>query len=148
MRHRTEHLGLANVDAIARAGKLNLALSFFVCHLYFYAKRYTDYIFGKERTNRWTPLSEATKHGLRWTIHQDQCTFPGPPLPFANLKTAVTRTQRDDKETVYGPEYSVSTHEALKAYTINAAWQIHRDDDLGSLEVNKKADLPILSENP
>lgn len=102
----------------------------------------------KERTNRWTPLSEATKHDLRWTIHQDQCTFPGPPLPFANLKTAVTRTQRDDKETVYGPEYSVSTHEALKAYTINAAWQIHRDDDLGSLEVNKKADLPILSENP
>ena len=69
-------------------------------------------------------------------------------FPMANLKTAVTRTRRDDKETVYGPEYRVSIHEALKAYTINAAWQIHKDDELGSLEVNKKADLLILSKNP
>ena len=67
---------------------------------------------------------------------------------MANLKTAVTRTHRDDQETVYGPEYRVSIHEALKAYTINAAWQIHKDDELGSLEVNKKADLLILSKNP
>ena len=67
---------------------------------------------------------------------------------MANLKTAVTRTSRDDQETVYGPEYRVSIHEALKAYTINAAWQIHKDDELGSLEVNKKADLLILSKNP
>lgn len=67
---------------------------------------------------------------------------------MANLKTAVTRTCRDDKETVYGPEYRVSIHEALKAYTINAAWQIHKDDELGSLEVNKTADLLILSKNP
>ncbi|XP_027036791.1 uncharacterized protein LOC113665312, partial [Pocillopora damicornis] len=57
-RHRIEHLGLATVDTIARAGELKLALSFFVCHLYFYAKSFTEYIFGRERTDRWTPLSE------------------------------------------------------------------------------------------
>lgn len=115
MRHRVEHLGLCTVDQIARAAKFNLALSFFVCHLYFYAKTYTEHIFGAERTNRWTPLSEATKHGIRWSIHQDHATFPGPPLPFANLKTAMTRTHRDDKDTIYGPEYCVSIHEAMKA---------------------------------
>ena len=148
MRHRIEHLGLCTVDDIARAAKINLGLSFFVYHLYFYAKAYTEHIFGAERTNRWTPLSAATKHGLRWTIHQDHGTFPGPPLPFANIKTAVTRTHRDDKETVYGPEYRVSIHEAMKAITIDAAWQIHKDDILGSLTKNKKADLLILSKNP
>lgn len=148
MRHRVEHLGLCTVDDIARAAKLNLALSFFVCHLYFYAKSYTEHIFGAERTNRWTPLSEATKHGIRWSIHQDQPTFPGPPAPFANLKTAVTRTHRNDKDTVYGPEYCVSIHEAMKAVTIDAAWQIRKDDILGSLMKNKKADLLILSKNP
>ena len=148
MRHRVEHLGLCTVDQIARAAKFNLALSFFVCHLYFYAKTYTEHIFGAERTNRWTPLSEATKHGIRWSIHQDHATFPGPPLPFANLKTAVTRTHRDDRDTIYGPEYCVSIHEAMKAVTIDAAWQIHKDDILGSLTKNKKADLLILSKNP
>ena len=136
------------MDDIARAANLNLALSLFVCHLYFYAKSYTEHIFGAERTNRWAPLSEATKHGIRWSIHQDHPTFPGPPLPFANLKTAVTRTHRDDKDTIYGPEYCVPIHEALKAVTIDAAWQIHKDDTLGSLMENKIADLLILSKNP
>ena len=148
MRHRIEHLGLATAGAIARAAQMDLALSFFVCHLYFYAKTFANFYLGQERTNRWTPLSVATEHGLRWTIHQDHPAFPGPPLPFANMKTAVTRTQRDDNQTVYGPQYRVSIDEALKAYTINAAWQLHKDDMLGSLTENKKADLVILSHNP
>lgn len=42
----------------------------------------------------------------------------------------------------------VSIHEAMKAVTIDAAWQIHKDDILGSLTKNKKADLLILSKNP
>ena len=148
MRHRMEHLGLATPDAIAQAAQLNLALSFFVCHLYFYAKVFADFYLGEERTNRWTPLSMATEHGSRWTIHQDHPAFPGPPLPFANMKTAVTRTQRDDNRKVYGPEYRVSIDEAVKAYTINAAWQLRKDHMLGSLTENKKADLVILSRNP
>ena len=143
-----EHLGLGTVEQIEYAAKLNLALSFFVAHLYFYGTSYTKNIFGPERTNRWTPLSAATKAGLRWSIHQDHATFPGPPLPFANIKTAVTRTQRDDKEKVYGPEYRVTIHEAMKAVTIDAAWQLHKDDCLGSLKEGKKADLIIVSDNP
>ena len=148
LRHRIEHLGLCTVEQIEQAAKLNLALSFFVAHLYFYGKTYTEHIFGPERTNRWTPLSAATKVGLRWSIHQDHATFPGPPLPFANIKTAVTRTQRDDKSKVYGPEYRVTIHEAMKAVTIDAAWQLHKDDCLGSLKEGKKADLIIVSDNP
>ena len=64
-----EHLGLMTVEQIARAGKLNLALSFFVDHLRFYGLVYKTDIFG-DRVNRWTPLSEATKDGITWTIHQ------------------------------------------------------------------------------
>ena len=105
MRHRVEHLGLCTVDDIVRSAKLNLALSFFVCHLYFYAKSYTEHIFGAERTNRWTPLSEATKHGLRWSIHQDHATFPGPlcRLPISRplwlARTEMTKTLFMDQST-------------------------------------------------
>ena len=60
----------------------------------------------------------------------------------------MTRTHRDDKDTVYGPEYREPIHDALKAVTIDAAWQIHKDDTLGSLMDNKTADLLILSKNP
>ena len=99
-----EHLGLCTVEQIEYAAKLNLALSFFVAHLYFYGTSYTKNIFGPECTNRWNP-SRWQPRLARWSIHQDHATFPGPPLPFANIKTAVTRTQRGHKEKVYGPEY-------------------------------------------
>ena len=36
----------------------------------------------------------------------------------------------------------------MKAVTIDAAWQIHKDDCLGSLKEGKKADLVIVSDNP
>ena len=64
------------------------------------------------------------------------------------MKTAVTRCTRDDPDTPYGPEYRVSIHEAVKAYTTNAAWQLHREKDLGSITVGKKADLVVISKNP
>ena len=70
MRHRMEHLGLATKGQIARAGKIKLALSFFVDQLRFYGLTFKDGIFGESRVNRWTPLSEATKSEVTWTIHQ------------------------------------------------------------------------------
>ncbi|KAJ8034344.1 hypothetical protein HOLleu_21135 [Holothuria leucospilota] len=146
-RHRMEHLGLVTKEQLARASKLKLALSFFVDHLRFYGLVYKTDIFGK-RVNRWTPLSEATKVGLKWTIHQDHPAFPGKANPFANMKTAITRCTKDDPNTPYGPEYRVSIDEALKAYTINGAWQLHREKDLGSITVGKMADLIVLSKNP
>ena len=123
-------------------------MSFFVAHLYVYAKTLKESILGAERTNHWAPLSLATKHGLQWTIHTDDPFLPGQPSPFANMKTAVTRTQKGDEQTVYGREYRVSVEEVLKAYTISAAWQIRKEKELGSLEVGKKADLVVLSQNP
>ena len=67
---------------------------------------------------------------------------------MANLMTAVTRTERYKPDKVYGPEYCIKMEEALKGYTINAARQIHVEDELGSLAVGKRADMVILSEDP
>ena len=96
-----EHLGLGTVEQIEYAAKLNLALSFFVAHLYFYGTSYTKNIFGPERTNRWTPLSAATKAGLRWSIHQDHATFPGPPASLCEYQDGGdSHTERSQREGV------------------------------------------------
>lgn len=147
-RHRIEHMGLATDAQLAMCGRLGVATSMFVYHLYFYAKSFQDYILGEDRTRRWAALALAIKHGCRLSIHQDHPTIPGPPLPFANMKTAITRTQRDNESEVFGPEYCISIHEAIKAYTIGPAWQLFREKELGSLSVGKLADLVILSDNP
>ncbi len=64
------------------------------------------------------------------------------------MRTCVTRTMWKDSKHQLGPEYTSTIDEVLKAYTINAAWQLKREKDLGSLEAGKLADLVLLSENP
>jgi predicted amidohydrolase YtcJ len=46
--------------------------------------------------------------------------------------------------TVSGPEQCITLMEALRTYTINAAWQDRAEDWKGSLEVGKVADLCVL----
>ena len=47
-----------------------------------------------------------------------------------------------------GSYNKVSIESALKAVTINAAWQIKMEDKIGSIKVGKYADFVILVENP
>jgi len=49
---------------------------------------------------------------------------------------------------VLGPEQRVSTLDALKSITINAAYQSFEEDRKGSIEVGKLADFVVLSADP
>ena len=151
-RHRLEHVGLITEDQLKLCSEIGVTTSIFVDHLYFYGNTFAQYIFGCERTDRWAPLATAIKYlgANNISIHQDHPTFPGPPQPFANMKTAITRSQEigDPHHTVYGKQYCISVDEALKAYTIGPAHQLFREKEIGSLEVGKYADLVILSTNP
>jgi predicted amidohydrolase YtcJ len=47
-----------------------------------------------------------------------------------------------------GPEQAIGVGAALRAVTIDAAWQLHRDDSVGSIEPGKLADFTIVDRNP
>jgi hypothetical protein len=49
---------------------------------------------------------------------------------------------------VLGEDQKISTYDALKSVTINAAYQHFEDDLKGTIEVGKQADLVVLSEDP
>ena len=148
IRHRIEHLGLATKHQLEVCGKLGVAPSFFVDQLRVYGSTFSEYILGAERTDRWTPLATAIKLGCTISIHQDNPAFPGPPQPFYNIKTAVTRSEGRGEKLVHGESERIPIHEAIKACTIGAAWQLFREDKIGSLKVGKFADFVILSQNP
>ena len=147
-RHRLEHVGFITENQLKKCGELGVNISVFVDHLRFYGETFSKFLLGQERTDRWAPLSVAIQHVGLISIHQDDPAFPGPPLPFANMKTAITRTRMGHPDTVYGPEYRISIEDAIKAYTIWPAHQLFMESKIGSLEVGKFADLVILSTNP
>lgn len=69
--------------------------------------------------------------------------------PLAAIETGITRTLdgRKDVPPLGGREAGMSLEQALRSHTIDAAYGIGIDDEVGSLVVGKKADLVVLSEN-
>ena len=47
-----------------------------------------------------------------------------------------------------GPDERLTVEQAIRAQTIDAAWQLFADDVTGSLEVGKYADMVVLSADP
>ena len=46
-----------------------------------------------------------------------------------------------------GPGSRVSVEAMVRGYTVDAAYQLHMEDEIGSLEVGKRADLVVLGGN-
>ncbi len=146
-RYRLDHNGLITEEQLGRATELGITVSFYINQVYFYGAALRDSIIGPDRAARFTPTGLATAMGqTHWTLHDDAPVFPID--PFVSIRTSVKREMLKDPGCQLGAEYASTIDEALKAYTINAAWQMKRENDLGSLEVGKLADLVVLSENP
>ena len=47
-----------------------------------------------------------------------------------------------------GRQERISVEQAIRAQTIDVAWQLFSDDVIGSLEVGKYADFVVLSADP
>jgi predicted amidohydrolase YtcJ len=108
-----------------------------------------DY-FGPERMKILEPAGFLAAAGARIAFGSD---WPVDRLDewFA-LKVGVTRTNSPDAASDYrgrlGEDPGLSREAVLRAATIDAAYELHQDDAIGSLEVGKFADLIVLDRNP
>lgn len=66
--------------------------------------------------------------------------------PLQAVWSPVERKTKTD--VVLGPDQRIDRMSALRAVTIDAAWQVFMDDDIGSIEPGKLADLVVLSGSP
>jgi predicted amidohydrolase YtcJ len=68
--------------------------------------------------------------------------------PFEEMETAITRMSSvGETGKPWMPEERISLPEALAAFTINAAYTNRDEDNTGSLEVGKLANLAVLDRN-
>jgi predicted amidohydrolase YtcJ len=123
---------------------LGIVPSFFSLHTFYWGDRHRQIFMGPERAAHMSPARSAQERGVRFTIHADAPVVPMEPLRLA--WSAVNRRTRSDF--VVGPEERISPQSALRAVTIDAAWQYHEENDKGSLEPGKLADLVVLSRSP
>ncbi|TXI58249.1 MAG: amidohydrolase, partial [Mycolicibacter arupensis] len=145
LRPRIEHVGAMRPDQFYRAARLGVTPSMFVEHLYFWGDALVDKLFGPEHGSHWMSARSALDAGLHLSFHNDGTVTP--PSPLGNIATAVNRTAKGSGR-VLAPEQRISVDAAIKAQTLDAAWQLRLDTEIGSLEPGKYADLVVLSHNP
>jgi predicted amidohydrolase YtcJ len=138
------HSQMARQDQIARMKQLGVTPSFFSAHTWYWGDRHRDVFIGPQRAAQISPARWAEDVGLRYSIHLDTPIVPMEPLQ-AVWSSVNRQTYGGD---VLGPQQRVSVISALRAVTIDAAWQVFQEDRIGSLEPGKLADLVILSANP
>lgn len=142
-RLRLEHCGTMTAEQYQRAARLGVTCSLFVDHIYYWGDVLVDGLFG-ERGESWTAAGAALDAGVRVSFHNDPPVTPEEPL--RNIQVAVTRRSRNGR--VVGEQHRVSVEQALRAQTIDAAWQLFADSEIGSLEPGKRADLVVLDSDP
>ncbi len=143
-RHRLEHCMLLTSSQLDDLKRLNLTPSFHINHIYYYGEALNNEILGESRTHKTFPIRSALDKDLISTLHSDQPMFES--QPFRLLQSAVERKTKEGN--IIGEAERIDLLAALKAVTINAAWQINMEDKLGSLEVNKYADFVIVDSDP
>ena len=138
------HAQMMREDQLDRVAKLEAIPSFFVLHTYYWGDRHRDLFMGPERAFRMSPTASAERRSIPYTIHADSPVVPMEPLRL--VWSAVNR--RSTSGQPIGDAQRISPIEALRSVTIRAARQHFEEEDKGSLEVGKFADLVILSDSP
>lgn len=138
------HAQMARDDQVARMKALGVTPSFFSAHTFYWGDRHRDIFMGPERAATMSPARWAQDQGLRFSSHMD--TPVTPMLPLQAVWSQVHRISEGGD--LIGAQQRIDVMSALRAVTIDAAWQVFQEDSVGSLEPGKKADLVVLSGNP
>jgi predicted amidohydrolase YtcJ len=99
--------------------------------------------FGPERSQQVLPLRTFQERGIKWAGSSDFNVSPYAPryaLWAASAREAMLGTYGDNP---WGTDESISVHDTLRAYTINAARQVFLEQQVGSIEEGKLADIVV-----
>lgn len=141
-RHRIEHAQVLTADDLPRFAALGVIAAMQPTHatsdMYWAGER-----LGEARTRyayAWRGLLDS---GARLALGSD---FPVEAInPFLGLHAAVTRQDREGwPPGGWHPEQRMTRFEALRGFTLDAAWAGFMEREVGSLAVGKRADFVIL----
>lgn len=135
-----QFLGIDQIDALK---KYNIIPSFFISHIFHWGDIHIKN-FGYERASKISPANTTLKKNVIFTFHQDSPVLQ--PNMFETIWCAVTRKTKTKK--ILGEDEKISVLNAIKAVTINSAYQYFEENEKGSIKEGKTADFIIIDKNP
>ena len=141
--HRIEHCSIAPPELQNRLAQLNAMVVTQPGFLYHSGERYLRKVAGDDIP--WLyPVRSLRDRGIRVAASSDAPVAS--PHPMTAIYSAVTRRAANGE--AVAPDQGISVLEALKMYTVDAAYALGQWSVKGTLSPGKLADLVILSNDP
>ena len=144
-RHRIEHAQVVKLADIPRFKTLGIIPSMQPTHATS-DKNMAEQRIGRERIKGAYAWRTFLKQGSRIACGSD---FPvEAPNPFFGIHAAVTRQDANNLPAGgWYPGQAMTLTEALRCFTLDAAYAGHQEKSLGSLEVGKQADFIVIDQD-
>ena len=139
-----EHFAYTTEDQNRKLKALGAVVSANPYYHFILSDMYSEQWLGADRGNHMVRLGSLERLGVPFALHSDSPMAPLEPLTL--VSAAVNRVTLNGNLT--GKLERVSVDSALRAITINAAWVIGYEDEIGSIRAGKKADFAILESDP
>ena len=139
-----EHFAYTTEDQNRQLKELGAVVSANPYYHFILSDIYSDQWLGADRGNQMVRLGSLERLGVPFAFHSDSPMAPLEPLSL--VSAAVNRITINGNLT--GELERVSLDAGLRAITINAAWIMGYEDEIGSIRAGKKADFTILEADP
>jgi predicted amidohydrolase YtcJ len=143
-RHTIQHSALTTAAQYRKMAKLGMCANLFINHMWYWADQHYEFTVGPERAARMNSCATAKREGVQFSFHSDANI-----TPLGHLHTMWCAVNRvTPKGRVVGETEKISAYDALYAATVGAAYQLHMDHEIGTIECGKFADFAVLEESP
>ncbi len=144
--HRTVivHFAVSAKDQVDRIKRLGAIVSANPYYLTALADNYGEVGLGRERADQMVRMGDVERAGISYSFHSDMPMAPADPLFL--MWCGVNRVTTSGR--VAGENQRVTREGALRAVTLDAAYSLRMENEIGSIASGKLANFTILGDNP
>jgi predicted amidohydrolase YtcJ len=143
-RFTMEHWGYCTEDQNRRLAALGGQVSGQPYYVYMLGDKYSEVGMGPDRAHQISRFGSVVGRGTPLALHSDCPMAPLEPLRLA----WVAANRKTLSGEAIGVNECLTVEQALRAITIDAAWILRLENEIGSIRSGKKADFTVLDTDP